>query len=231
MHREAAALVSPDAWHSGLLTGVLLVLWSSPPALAQSVSGSVISVGDGDTIRMQAGRSVKTIRLACIDTPETAQSPYGAAARQQLQSLLPTGSAIQVKVKATDRYGRSVGEITRNGHNINQALVGSGAAFVYWQYIQGCDRQTYSRLENDARLKAAGVWSVKGGITRPWDYRSGRSGSSGSTSATTPSSQGSSSRKYRCSDFKTAAEAQAALKQGHSYLDKDGDGHACESLR
>jgi endonuclease YncB( thermonuclease family) len=231
MHQKAKALVFPNAWPSGLLVGALIVLWSSPPALAQSVSGSVISIGDGDTIRMQTGTSVKTVRLACIDTPETAQSPYGAAARQQLQSLLPIGSSIQVKVKATDRYGRSVGEITRNGRNINQALVGSGAAFVYWQYIQGCDRQTYSRLENDARLKAAGVWSVKGGITRPWDYRSGRSGSSGSTSTATPSSQGSSSRKYRCSDFTTAAQAQTALNQGHAYLDKDGDGRACESLR
>ena len=229
MHQHAKVLSDISAWAVGWLSGVLLSLWCSPAVLAQSLSGSVLSIGDGDTIRMQSGSGVKTIRLACIDTPETAQTPYGAAARQQLQSLLPIGSAIQVKVKATDRYGRSVGEITRNGRNINQALVGSGAAFVYWQYIQGCDRQTYSRLENEARLKAAGVWSVKGGITRPWDYRSGRSGSSGSTA--TPSSQGSSSRKYRCSDFKTAAEAQAALKQGHSYLDKDGDGRACESLR
>jgi len=229
MYQRVQGISAKSARAIGWLGGVLLCLGSSTAVLAQSLSGSVLSIGDGDTIRMQSGSGVKTIRLACIDTPETAQTPYGAAARQQLQSLLPIGSAIQVKVKATDRYGRSVGEITRNGRNINQALVGSGAAFVYWQYIQGCDRQTYSRLENEARLKAAGVWSVKGGITRPWDYRSGRSGSSGS--AANPSSQGSSSRKYRCSDFKTAAEAQAALKQGHSYLDKDGDGRACESLR
>jgi hypothetical protein len=45
-------------------------------------------------------------------------------------------------------------------------------AFVYWQYISGCDRQTYGRLENAARLKRLGVWSVNGGLTRPWDYRS-----------------------------------------------------------
>jgi endonuclease YncB( thermonuclease family) len=231
MWQSAKALGFPNAWPAGLLTGGLLILWSSPHAIAQSLSGSVISIGDGDTIRMQAATGVKTIRLACIDTPESSQSPFGAASRQQLQSLLPIGSTIQVKVKATDRYGRSVGEITRNGRNINQALVGSGAAFVYWQYIQGCDRQTYSRLENEARLKSAGVWSVKGGITRPWDYRSGRSSNSGSTSTSSPSTQGSTGRKYRCSDFKTAAEATSALKQGHSYLDKDGDGRACESLR
>jgi endonuclease YncB( thermonuclease family) len=215
---------------AAIVAGGQLSLWLASPALAQSLSGSVLSVGDGDTIRMQSSSGVKTIRLACIDTPETSQSPYGAEARKQLASLLPVGSAIAVKIKATDRYGRSVGEITRNGKNINQALVASGAAFVYWQYIQGCDRQTYSRLENEARLKAKGVWSVKNGITRPWDYRAGRTGPT-STGTKPSGSTSSSTKKFRCSDFKTYAQAQAALKQGHAYLDKDGDGSACESLR
>jgi endonuclease YncB( thermonuclease family) len=215
---------------AAIVASCLLSLWLASPALAQSLSGSVLSVGDGDTIRMQSSSGVKTIRLACIDTPETSQSTYGAEARKQLASLLPVGSAIAVKIKATDRYGRSVGEITRNGKNINQALVASGAAFVYWQFIQGCDRQTYSRLENEARLKAKGVWSVKNGITRPWDYRAGRTGPP--TTGTKPSGSSSgSTKKFRCSDFKTYAQAQGALKQGHTYLDKDGDGSACESLR
>nr|WP_255423191.1 thermonuclease family protein [Synechococcus sp. WH 8101] len=72
-------------------------------------------------------------------------------------------------MKTTDRYGRSIAEITRGGRNINQALVASRAAFVYWQYIKGCDRQTYSRLETEARLKGLGVWSTGRGITRTGD--------------------------------------------------------------
>jgi len=32
-----------------------------------------------------------------------------------------------------------------------------GVAFVYWQYIEGFDRETYTRLENEARLKSLGV--------------------------------------------------------------------------
>ena len=50
-------------------------------------------------------------------------------------------------------------------------------AFVYWQYIEGCDRETYSRLENEARLKSLGVWAVPGGIQRPWDIWRGRKSS------------------------------------------------------
>ncbi len=52
---------------------------------------------------------------------------------------------------------------------------------------------------------------VEGGITRPWDFRRGR--------------------RYRCKEIGSYAQAQDLLAQGHSYLDGDGDGEACESLR
>jgi endonuclease YncB( thermonuclease family) len=205
---------------SFLLSAVLLL---AAPAHA----ASVLSIGDGDTITVTEGSKRIKVRLACIDAPETSQSPYGMKARKKLQGLLPIGSQVTLRTKATDRYGRSVGEVIKGSTNINQSLVGSGNAFVYWQYINGCDRQTYSRLENDARLKGAGVWRVPGGIQRPWDYRRGRQGSSSASS----SSGASSSGRYRCSEIGSWRKAQDLLKKGHTYLDRDGDGEACESLR
>ena len=142
--------------------------------LAQTRTATVLSIGDGDTLREREGSRTLNVRLACIDAPETSQKPHGAKASQALKALVPIGSAIDLRIKTTDRYGRSIAEIIRGGRNINQALVASGAAFVYWQYIKGCDRQTYSRLETEARLKGLGVWSTGGGITRPWDDRRGR---------------------------------------------------------
>ena len=132
----------------------------------------VLSVGDGDTIRLTtpSGTNKTTVRLACIDAPETSQV-LGIDARQALQAELPIGTEVSLRTKATDRYGRTVAEVLRGNTNINQALVATGTAFVYWQYIEGCDRETYSRLENEARLKSLGIWHVPGGIQRPWDYR------------------------------------------------------------
>ena len=194
---------------------------------APAYSDSVLSIGDGDTITVTEGSRRIKVRLACIDAPENSQSPYGMEARRALQGLLPIGSQVTLRTKATDRYGRSVAEVLKGRTNINQTLVRSGNAFVYWQYISGCDRQTYSRLENDARLKGAGVWSVPGGIQRPWDYRRGRRGGSSTSSGR----GGTTSGKYRCKEIGSWDKAQMLLKQGHTYLDRDGDGEACESLR
>ena len=205
---------------SFLLSAVLLL---AAPAHA----ASVLSIGDGDTITVTEGSKRIQVRLACIDAPETSQSPYAIEATRALQGLLPIGSQVTLRTKATDRYGRSVSEVLRGAININQSLVGSGNAFVYWQYISGCDRQTYSRLENDARLKGEGVWSVTGGIQRPWEYRRNRKGGSSASS----SGGGSSSGRYRCKEIGSWDKAQVLLKQGHTYLDRDGDGEACESLR
>ena len=192
--------------------------------LAQARTATVISIGDGDTLRVREANRIVNLRLACLDAPETSQAPYGIQARQQVQALVPIGSSVELRIKTIDRYGRSVAELSRGGRNINQALVASGAAFVYWQYIQGCDRQTYGRLETEARLKRLGVWGVSGGAMRPWDYRS------------RPRKPDSSSnvpggRRYTCKQISSYAQAQGLLRQGHHDLDGDGDGVACESLK
>ena len=197
-----------------------LAPWASK---AQTIRATVLSVGDGDTLRVREGNRTLNVRLACIDAPESSQAPHGASARSQLQAFAPVGSTVELRVKATDRYGRAVAELSRGGRNLNQALVASGAAFVYWQYIARCDRQTYGRLETEARLKGLGVWGVSGGVQRPWDYRSQKRKPS--------SSAAPSGRRDTCKQIGSYAQAQVLLRQGHNYLDGDGDGEACEGLR
>jgi len=229
-----APLTRREVQRVACLTVMPLLVNGTTPAIAGSDSAVVISVGDGDTLRVREGSRIRTVRLACIDAPETSQAPQGASARADLQALAPVGSALELRIQTTDRYGRSVAELFRGGRNLNQALVASGAAFVYWQYISGCDRNTYSRLETEARLGRLGVWSSPGGMTRPWDYRHARRARPSQPSTPgipRPAAPSSGGTRLTCRQIGSYARAQELLRQGHSYLDGDGDGEACESLR
>jgi endonuclease YncB( thermonuclease family) len=118
--------------HFSWLAATAIALSCLTPAAAAEFK--VLSVGDGDTIRLSSPTGVNktTVRLACIDAPETSQAPYGNGALQALQEQLPIGTEVSLRTKATDRYGRTVAEVMRGSTTINQALVQSGVAFVYW---------------------------------------------------------------------------------------------------
>ena len=195
-----------------------------PICLTTSVNAAqVVSVGDGDTIRVSEGSRRITVRLACIDAPETSQRPWGARSTALLKQLMPVGSEVSLKVQTTDRYGRTVAELLNRLGNVNQLMVGAGQAFAYRRYLGQCNAQRYLQLEAEAKRQGKGVWSVgPSGITRPWDYRRGRRNSASSTG---------SPRKYRCKDIGSWSRAQKLLAEGHRYLDGDSDGEACESLR
>ncbi|MGB5241591.1 MAG: thermonuclease family protein, partial [Prochlorococcaceae cyanobacterium] len=92
---------------------LLLALVVALPAegSAQTGQAEVLSIGNGDTIRVRQGGRAITVRLACIDAPETAQSPWGQQARRYLQQSLPIGREVSLEVKTTDRYGRTVAEV------------------------------------------------------------------------------------------------------------------------
>jgi endonuclease YncB( thermonuclease family) len=192
--------------------------------VAQGVKATVLSIGDGDTIRVRQAGKALTVRLACIDAPEAVQSPYGQLARTYLQQRLPIGRKVSLNIKTTDRYSRSVAEVF-SGVNINLALVEDGQAFAYRQYLNGCDAKGYLEAEERANRARLGVWQIKGGITRPWDFRRAR------RSAVIPDGTTPGGRRYRCSEISSYDRAQELLRQGHSYLDGNDDGEACEMLR
>ncbi len=160
--------VQAAAMAKKLLLGLVALAALALPSevVAQGVKATVISIGDGDTIRVRQAGKALTVRLACIDAPETAQSPYGQQARTYLQQRLPIGREVSLNIKTTDRYGRSVAEIF-SGVNINLALVEDGQAFAYRQYLSGCNEKEYLDAEHRASRRRFGIWQVEGGISRP----------------------------------------------------------------
>lgn len=221
-------------WRQALTTGPLrrFRLWFPTFALsffacAGAQAAQVLSIGDGDTLTVVEGSRRVTVRMACIDAPEMAQTPYGSAARTALRELAPVGSTVELRIGDTDRYGRTVAEVWRGGMSVNLRLVSSGHAFVYRQYLKSpCVASAYVKAEEQAQAGKLGVWSIQGGITRPWDFRRGRKNSPRITSRNNIGSG-----RYTCRSIGSWTKAQELLRQGHGYLDRDGDGVACESLR
>jgi len=78
-------------------------------------------------------------------------------------------------------------------------------------------------------------------MTRPWDFRhrgAGHrnagavpAGATSSAAVRSPQAAQLSETKATCKQIGSFARAQELLRQGHSYLDRNGDGVACEGLR
>jgi endonuclease YncB( thermonuclease family) len=111
-----------------------------PKAVLGQTSEKVVitSCYDGDTCTSSTGEK---IRLACIDTPELrgkhADPVPAKEARDYLRELV-VGSKVTMRRITNDRYGRTVAELFVDGSNVQQQLVASGHASIYWRYAYQC---------------------------------------------------------------------------------------------
>lgn len=147
---------------------VLLVFLSIYiPAFAETISGNVISVADGDTLTILNSENIQIkVRLAAIDAPEKTQA-FGNRSKQSLSDMC-FGRQAKVEVVDTDRYGRTVGTVTCDDVRANDAQVASGMAWVYRKYAEGFG-YLYP-LEEIAKASKKGLWSDPS-QTAPWEWR------------------------------------------------------------
>ena len=163
----------------------LPLLLSPASGLAQNTPATVVSVGDGDTLRIRQSGQVTTIRLSCVDAPECAQSPRGQQSTSRLKQLLPAGKAVQVREITRDRYGRIVAELYVGKRSVNLQMVREGQSVVYRQYLSGCaaTKDQYLQAEAQARQQGLGFWNQQSPVM-PWDYRRGKRNSKSSLELT-----------------------------------------------
>ncbi len=106
--------------------------------LAALASVFIASCYDGDTCRTSTGEK---IRLACIDTPELrgkrADPIPAKAACDHFRSLV-VGRRVGLRWITKDRYGGMFAELFVNGSNVQQRMVASSHAQIYWRYASQC---------------------------------------------------------------------------------------------
>ncbi len=154
---------------SVLTLSVLVVVCA--PTLADTLSGKVVKVTDGDTITILKDNTQHRIRLQGIDAPERKQA-FGNASRKHLAYLV-AGKEVTVKWVKRDRYRRIVGFVLVDGKDINLVQLKAGMAWFYRYYqreLSPENRKRYAQAEDQARTDRLGLWQDKNPMP-PWEWR------------------------------------------------------------
>ncbi|MFW6152649.1 MAG: thermonuclease family protein [Verrucomicrobiota bacterium] len=152
----------------------VILCGESHPILADSFTGIVDRVIDGDTVVVEracplACGSLQRVRLAEIDAPELAQD-YGEESKRALAELV-LNKQVRIEYSEKDFFGRIVGRvyITRADSieaDVNAAMIAGGHA---WWYKKYSDSKTLRELQETAKAGKVGLW--EGQAVAPWGFR------------------------------------------------------------
>jgi endonuclease YncB( thermonuclease family) len=207
-----------------LLLPLLLVLPLS--ASAETLTGKVVGVTDGDTIKVLVEERIFKVRLAEIDTPERGQ-PWAKRAKQALSDKV-FGHEVEIRVVTVDRYGRTVGHVWLADRHINRELVREGHAWVYRSYLKD---KTLLDAESHAQANRLGLWKLpEAARIAPREWLRGQRNSR-LKSKSPPPQDSSCGAKRKCRKMTSCEEARFYLEKcGLKGLDGDRDGVPCEAL-
>jgi len=143
---------------------------------AETITGHVVGVADGDTITvLDADKVQHKIRLAGIDAPEKQQA-FGSRSKESLSDLV-FDKTVNVETDKRDRYRREIGKVLVNGRDVNLVQVERGMAWFYRQYQREQspnDRKLYEAAEDAAKADRRGLWRDTDPVP-PWEFRHNKS--------------------------------------------------------
>tara|TARA_R110002111_G_scaffold100976_6_gene156488 strand:+ start:48095 stop:48721 length:627 start_codon:yes stop_codon:yes gene_type:complete len=145
-----------------LIVGIVL---AAPPKVVSTLTGKVIGVTDGDTIKVLVNNQTVKVRLEGIDAPESSQS-FGNKSKEALSEMV-FGKTVTIKKTGEDRYGRTLGIIMVGDVDANAKMIEDGWA---WHYKKYNDEERLAKLEISARTTKSGLWADANPLA-PWDYR------------------------------------------------------------
>jgi endonuclease YncB( thermonuclease family) len=164
-----------------LASVALLLFMPLGAAHADTLTGRVVGVTDGDTITvLDANRQQHKIRLGGIDAPEKAQ-PFGQRSKENLSRLV-FNKEVQVDWTKRDRYQRIVGKVWVQPSDCptcpmtldaGHAQITVGLAWWYRKYANeqpSQDRGQYEFSEQEAKARRVGLWSEPDPVP-PWEWR------------------------------------------------------------
>ena len=148
---------------------ILLSVAFAPPLCAQrraglmrlidkTVSGTVVSVHDGDTVRIRLDGMTSTIRvrLEGIDAPEL-REPFSNQSRNATRMLM-FNKKVQLKALDVDNYDRLVARVIVDGKDASMELLQAGLACHFTRFENDA---VLAKAQLDARKAGKGFWAAE----------------------------------------------------------------------
>jgi endonuclease YncB( thermonuclease family) len=134
---------------------------------SRDIHGKVVGISDGDTLTiLDSSNRQHKIRLNAIDAPELGQ-PFGQASKKALSDICYSKQASAVYVD-TDKYGRTVADVTCGRYDTALHMLTRGYAWVFDQYAS--NYQHLYTYQDTAKSARKGLWADEQPIA-PWDWR------------------------------------------------------------
>jgi endonuclease YncB( thermonuclease family) len=150
----------------------LFLLLLALGASAETLTGRVVGVTDGDTVKLLTADNIQhRIRIAWIDAPESRQA-FGTRSKQSMSDLACNRQA-RVDCYKQDRYKRDVCNVFVDGRDVGLEQIKRGMAWHYVAYAKEqsrADRDAYAGAERAARDSRQGLWHDAHPVP-PWDWR------------------------------------------------------------
>ena len=124
----------------------------------------VVSVTDGDTIRVRLGGVTERVRVIGVDTPELrTHECYAQQAASEMQRLVQGREVRLVRDPSQadrDRYGRLLRHVALpDGRQVAQVLIAGGFGEEYTYDRAYAGQRAYRDAERSARAARRGIWS------------------------------------------------------------------------
>lgn len=180
----------------------------------------VVSVIDGDTMKVKYDGKVSSVRFLLIDAPEMhhktlGEQPFGKQAQMRNRELIDNAKVVSLEFDTTggdkeDKYGRLLAYVYADGKSVQEQLIREGLVRVGYVYNKKATHlQQYYDAQDEAKAAKRGIWQYNGYVTNRGFVKSrvpgwsvgqnpDKNGSLNETATSTESSSTSSSTTGAC---------------------------------
>jgi len=236
--RLSIALIFAVSACGGSAPAPVSTLGSATPVSLQPTGPTevaiVLSITDGDTIRVDRGNGSEPVRLIGIDAPEP-KEPGGREATARNAELLTIGAEVvlETDVSDTDRFDRLLRYVWLHEGStwtlVNLELLKDGVAEAVGYPPDVMYQQTFVSAQAVAKSQKVGVWGFLGGpaATPKPTRKAGGGGGSSCHDAYRPCLP--ITGDLDCADVRAMGLAPVrVVGPDDYYLDSDNDGLGCE---